>query len=209
MTHGQFAEGSSAWAAWYAAGALPAEDRAAFEAHLAAGCPDCEAELRQLEPVIVALAGALKAAEPAPECRAALLRRVTAESKPAGSPLRRSVAENLASERRTHAMLIQRAAEAAWEKSDVSGVSLRMLFTDPEHDHFTALVRMAPGASYPRHIHHGPEECLVLEGDLHVGDAVLGPGDYQRAPVGSRHDVQTTQQGCLLLIISSLTDEFF
>jgi hypothetical protein len=36
----------------------------------------------------------------------------------------------------------------------------------------------------------------------------MRPGDYQRAPKGSRHGVQRTEQGCLLLITSSLTDVF-
>jgi serine/threonine protein kinase len=78
-------------------------------------------------------------------------------------------------------------------------------FVDEQNDHFTALVRMAP---YPRHIHRGPEECLVLEGDLRVCDTVLYPGDYQRAPTGTVQGVQSTDQGCLLLTTSSLTNEF-
>ena len=67
---------------------------------------------------------------------------------------------------------------------------------------------MAPGSSYPCHVHNGPEQCLVLEGDLLVEDDLLGPGDYQWAEVGSRHGIQSTKQGCLLLITSSMTDEF-
>jgi len=70
------------------------------------------------------------------------------------------------------------------------------------------LVRMAPGTSYPRHVHAGPEECFVLEGDLAVGDGLrLVAGDYQRMESGSRHPDQSTEGGCLLLLISSLNDE--
>ena len=71
----------------------------------------------------------------------------------------------------------------------------------------TMLVRMEAGSSYPQHIHDGPEECYVLQGDLRVGDEVLGRGDYQRAAPGSRHGIQSTENGCLLFIVSSLTDE--
>ena len=69
------------------------------------------------------------------------------------------------------------------------------------------MFRMAPGTSYPSHVHDGAEECYVLEGDLHVGDVVLGPGDFQRATPGSHHVEQRTDGGCLLLVNSSLSDE--
>ena len=211
MNHEQFAGGASEWAALYAAGALPDEQRRTFEAHLMTGCPDCQRELQELGHVVVTLAGALQPATPAPDTRAALLKRIDApaEPAPAESPLRRVVAESLAAAEPSQALVIRRAAEAAWQVGEMPGVSIRVLFADPDRNHFTALVRMAAGTSYPRHIHRGPEECLVLEGDLRVGDTVLGPGDYQRAPEGSRHGVQSTEQGCLLLITSSLTDEFF
>jgi len=32
-------------------------------------------------------------------------------------------------------------------------------------------------------------------------------GDYQRVEVGSEHPVQSTENGCLLFIVSSLHDE--
>jgi anti-sigma factor ChrR (cupin superfamily) len=78
---------------------------------------------------------------------------------------------------------------------------------DSARDRMTCLVRMAAGTAYPRHIHAGPEECLVLEGELRVGDEMLRAGDYQRAAPGSHHPVQSTDRGCLLLIVSSLSDE--
>ena len=72
----------------------------------------------------------------------------------------------------------------------------------------TALFRMAAGSEYIPHVHAGPEECYVLEGDLHVGDdIVMHAGDYQRAPAGSVHGVQRTEGGCLLLVSSSMHDE--
>jgi anti-sigma factor ChrR (cupin superfamily) len=70
------------------------------------------------------------------------------------------------------------------------------------------LVRMAPGSSYPPHLHASSEECFVVEGDLHVGDdLVMNAGDYQRAHGGSVHPVQYTEGGCVLFIMSSLHDE--
>jgi anti-sigma factor ChrR (cupin superfamily) len=67
---------------------------------------------------------------------------------------------------------------------------------------------MAPGTSYPAHRHGGAEECFVLEGDLRVGaDLHMRAGDFQRAEEGSVHPDQTTDHGCVLLIVSSTADE--
>jgi anti-sigma factor ChrR (cupin superfamily) len=196
-------------AALYAGGAMGHEERAEFEAHLA-GCEACRAELQQLHHVLAALAAAVEPVTPDPRTREALLRRIAAQASSPGtpSPLGEELQAGAPPGDPGAGLVIQRAAEGCWEKTAVEGVSIRRLFVDRPNNHFTALVRMAPGTSYPGHVHNGPEECLVLEGDLRVGEDVLWPGDYQRAPVGSRHGVQSTEQGCLLLITSSLTDEF-
>ena len=98
--------------------------------------------------------------------------------------------------------------EGAFEQTGIAGIEVRRLFVDSAADRATMLVRMAPGSSYPAHRHGGPEECFVLQGDLQVGrDTRMRAGDYQRADEGSEHPVQSTEQGCLLLIVSSLHDE--
>ena len=194
-------------AALYAAGALPYEQRAAYEAHLD-GCPACLAEVAHLGGVVADLAAVVPPLAPDPRTREALLRRIAAEGPPrtTASPLRRHLGLDTPPGG-LPGLVIRRAAEASWETTDVPGVLLRRLYVDHEKNQFTALVRMAPGSSYPAHFHGGPEECLVLEGDLRVGDEVMRAGDYQRAEPGSRHGVQSTDGGCMLLIVSSMTDE--
>jgi anti-sigma factor ChrR (cupin superfamily) len=59
----------------------------------------------------------------------------------------------------------------------------------------------------PPHIHRGIEECYVLEGDLEMGGHKLHAGDYQFAFEDSLHGVQSSEDGCLLLIVSSQDDE--
>lgn len=102
---------------------------------------------------------------------------------------------------------LQRGSEGEWEPTAALGVEVKKLFVDEKRKYATMLVRMAVGTAYPGHRHAGFEECYVLQGDLHVGDIVLHPGDYQRAEGGSIHGVQKTKHGCLLLIVSSLEDE--
>jgi anti-sigma factor ChrR (cupin superfamily) len=193
------------WAALYAAGALPADEEARYEAHVAAGCARCQAELRDLDAVIRALAEGIAPAVPQPATRQAVLQRLASPAAP--SPLREHL-QPAPAPVSPDVLTIQRAASAEWQPSAVAGVSIRVLHVDADNNQFTALVRMAPGASYPAHVHRGPEQCLVLEGDLHVGEEIMGPGDYQLASSGSRHGVQHTRDGCLLFIVSSLTDEF-
>ncbi len=191
----------------YAAGALTPEERANFEAHLAAGCDACGEEVGALGKVAAALAAALPPQVPDPRVKAELMSRIAGEavSREAASPLlRHFAAEAFAAS----GLVVRRAAGAVWEATDVPGVLVRTLFVDRDKDQFTALVRMAPGASYPPHTHAAAEECLVLEGELRVGDDVLRAGDYQRAAAGSRHPAQNTDAGCLLLITSSLCDIF-
>jgi anti-sigma factor ChrR (cupin superfamily) len=110
-------------------------------------------------------------------------------------------------DRENRDLLIIRGDDGAWEETGVAGVRVRRLLVDPARNQFTALVRMDAGTSYPRHVHNGPEECLVLEGDIRMGDAVLHAGDYQYAPPDTLHGEQSTENGCLLLISSSLSDE--
>lgn len=98
-------------------------------------------------------------------------------------------------------------SEGEWEDTAVEGVQARLLHVDQARDEVTMLIRMAPGTAYPSHRHAGDEQCFVLQGDLEVEDKVLHAGDYQFAPEGSIHGVQSTERGCTLLIVSSRHDE--
>jgi anti-sigma factor ChrR (cupin superfamily) len=103
--------------------------------------------------------------------------------------------------------LIVRSSESAWEPTSVPGIQAKRLAVDVEHDRVTMLVRMAPGSAFPGHRHAGAEECYVLSGDLRFDEQVMRAGDYQLCPAGSSHSVQSTVEGCLLLLVSSRHDE--
>jgi anti-sigma-K factor RskA len=78
MNHDRFTE----WAPLYAMAVLDGEERAQFEAHLAAGCLACTTMLSELSGVVTALAWATPAIPPRPELRERLLARVRAEQAP-------------------------------------------------------------------------------------------------------------------------------
>ncbi|MCB9918208.1 MAG: cupin domain-containing protein [Planctomycetes bacterium] len=96
----------------------------------------------------------------------------------------------------------------AWETTAIVGIRMRRLLVDEREGRMTCLVQMDPGARFPAHVHAGREECFVLEGDLCTTVSEMRSGDYEHAPAGTRHEEQFTRNGCLLLIRTSLYDEF-
>lgn len=77
-------------ASLYAVGALPELERARFEAHLAEGCPICEAELAAMRPVVDALADGVAPVAPSAALRERVLARAQDGDSPGGAvaPLR-------------------------------------------------------------------------------------------------------------------------
>jgi len=215
MNHEHAIGDSQELAALYLAGAMTATEQAAFEAHLASGCPRCREELRNLDAAVEALGGAPAEVAPDPEIRRRLLGRMadaaaasSAEPAPAsGAHSNPQVWKRWSGDEPGADWFIQRDQEADWEATGIEGIHIRRLFVDRARNQISMLVRMAPGTAYPRHVHDGPEECLVLEGDLRAGEEVFRKGDYQRMSPGSRHGIQSSDGGCLLFIVSSLSDE--
>src|SRR5262249_14959288 len=52
-------------------------------------------------------------------------------------------------------------------------VDLKILHRDEQHGRQTVLYRLQPGATLPPHPHEDNEECLVLEGEICLGDLRL------------------------------------
>jgi len=201
-------------AALYALGVMPPDESREFEAHLATGCSFCDEELRANQGTLgeVGETVAESAPGPSPGLRDRLVSRVSQAAQahpPEGSEEFQvwkpwSDAPGKAC---SPGVFIVRGGEGDWQPTVHPGVAVKRLAVDPERDYITMLVRMEPGSSYPSHRHAGAEECFVLEGDLKVGDQTLRSGDYQCARSGSEHTVQSTENGCLLFIISSQNDE--
>jgi quercetin dioxygenase-like cupin family protein len=99
-------------------------------------------------------------------------------------------------------VLTVQAGTGEWEETEDAGVLVKHLFADEEHDTFTTLIRMSPGARVPRHRHRGVEQCLVVEGDLLTAGRAFKPGDFICALPGSVHEELTTEQGNLLLVVA-------
>lgn len=186
----------------YALELLEGEDRSRFDDHLRPGCVQCELTLAEIRE---GLAHGVGSCAPPVQPPAALRDRVLGVTAPVTAAPTPQVWKQWNAGGCEHPYVV-RSGDGGWE--DVQpGISVRKLYIDPERDTVTMLIRMSPGTSYGRHLHAGAEQCFVLEGDLREDNILVQAGDYQCLPAGSIHGTQTTQAGCLLLIVSSLHDE--
>ena len=204
-------------AALYVSGAMSPAERAALEEAIEAGDAELARAVADFDVVTRGLAETVDPVTPDPAIRRAILAvthddlevvtRGLAESAASPEP-HVHVWDDWAGDKESDGLFTLQADEGRWEQTGVDGILVRRLFVDRAANRMTAMFKMAPGSVYLPHVHGGPEECYVLEGDLHVGDdLVMRAGDYQRASAGSLHGVQRTEGGCTLLITCSLDDE--
>lgn len=163
---------------------LGPEEAASLSLHLAAGCPGCDSELKRITDSAATVALDIPLVKPPDSLRA----RVLASIKPKD-------------------VEVVRSGEGRW-KQLAPGVSACRLHYNRERGEITSLLRIEAGASYAPHRHTGPEQCYVLEGEVFDDRNRFGAGDYEYIAAGTTHGAQRTEHGCLLLIISSVHDEF-
>jgi quercetin dioxygenase-like cupin family protein len=98
------------------------------------------------------------------------------------------------------------AADAGWTDTGLPGIRARILSVDKARSQVTLIIRAEPGAVYPAHTHHGPEECLVISGSAVIDGRVLRAGDFHHADEGSEHGEITTTEGAEVLIVGAVAD---
>jgi quercetin dioxygenase-like cupin family protein len=128
-----------------------------------------------------ALFNALKPA-PMPAERAALIKsRVLSRAKAARTPQLGTI----------------RSAEGEW-KPFLPKIAIKVLRREAGSQSY--LLRLDPGAALLPHEHPDDEECVVLEGEVRIGDIVASKGDYHLAPKGVAHGAIVSEQGALLFL---------
>lgn len=100
-----------------------------------------------------------------------------------------------------------RAGEGGWTRR-FQGVDKKVLFSDPVAGTESYLLRLAPGAWIPAHDHLMSEQCLMLEGDVVIGDIRLGPGDFHVVPAGTPHPAIVSEGGALAFIVGEIRKDF-
>jgi len=80
------------------------------------------------------------------------------------------------------------------------GVFLKVLERDESTRLASYLVRYSPGTSFPRHPQRTSEECMLVAGDLRIGDTDMRPGDLQIAAPGIEHGPLISRHGALVFV---------
>jgi quercetin dioxygenase-like cupin family protein len=81
------------------------------------------------------------------------------------------------------------------------GIERRALAGGPTDRTRTFLLRLAPGARLPAHVHDAEEHLLVVAGSVEQDGRTVGTGDYAYSPIGSRHADAVTAGGCVVLVV--------
>jgi quercetin dioxygenase-like cupin family protein len=162
---------------------LEDEELRQFEAHLSSGCALCDRRLREAEEVILQMARSLQPVAAPADAKT----RVFEQIGDAGY-------------RFVHS------GEGEWRQI-APAIFAKVLSTDPVRQRVTALVRMEPGSRYDNHRHASAEEIFVLEGSCYCAGRLLRAGDYHRAEAGSLHLDTRTDEGSLMLVMSSNRNE--
>jgi ChrR Cupin-like domain len=158
----------------YVLGALTPEGRAAME------------QARRFDP---ALDLRVRGQE---ESMAPLALAKSAESPPAGlwARIERELEAEAAA---MHGRFAEAFGDGDWQQL-TDGVEFKLLWNAQ-----TILLRAAPGASLPTHVHDNTEHLLMLAGDLMIGTRSFGPGDYIRSFSGEDAIPHRSVHGCIVL----------
>jgi anti-sigma factor ChrR (cupin superfamily) len=166
-----------------AIGALDPSERVELQARLDSLTAQQRSEVASLYDAVTPMALTLPQQEPPPYIRERLLAA-------ARTPVRYTVW----------------AADAEWIDTGLPGVRARVLSVDKARSLVTLVIRAEPGAVYPAHKHHGPEECFVISGSVVIDGRVLRPGDFHHADEDSEHGEITTTEGAEVLIVGAISD---
>lgn len=89
-----------------------------------------------------------------------------------------------------------------WRKSTVAeGVEVKDL--GKANGREMQMVRFAPGASFPVHVHGGPEFVYLLEGEAFQQGQKLLPGWAAVAAAGTSDEAFYSETGCMFLLVYS------
>jgi quercetin dioxygenase-like cupin family protein len=166
-----------------AIGALDPDEQVELQVRLDALTPQQRSEVASLYDTVTPVALTLQQHDPPAHVRA----RVLAASR---KPVRYTLG----------------AADGEWMDTGLPGIRARILAVDKARSLVTLLIRAEPGAVYPAHKHHGPEECFVLSGTVVIDGRVLRSGDFHHADEDSDHGEITTTEGAEVLIVGAIED---
>jgi anti-sigma factor ChrR (cupin superfamily) len=87
-----------------------------------------------------------------------------------------------------------------WKPSQFPGISIKVLYENPDAGELTCLLKWEPGASLPFHLHPELEQSFVLEGSFYDHDGICHAGEYVWRKPGSYHETHTDEGAVLLAV---------
>ena len=96
--------------------------------------------------------------------------------------------------------------QTGWKQLPILGAWIKLLSLEKERGYAVLMGRLEAGGRYPAHVNAGPEDFLVLTGDLHIGSRRMGPGDFHHADGGSQHEENYSVGGCTLISVLTTDD---
>jgi quercetin dioxygenase-like cupin family protein len=101
--------------------------------------------------------------------------------------------------------VLVRADEVGWARNGL-GLESRPLYREASEGSATSLVRLMPGARLARPHAAATLELYLIQGDLTVQQARLGPGDYCAVTAAALEREPLSEGGCLALLVVSEPD---
>jgi quercetin dioxygenase-like cupin family protein len=150
----------------------------------------------QLQRTTASLAKSVPQASPPPQLKANILERIAPAAKTSG-PLLTAIP----------GLHFHEAATATgWKSLPIPGAFIKLLSFEKERGYAVLLGKIEAGVRYPAHVNAGPEDFYILSGDLVVGHRRLLAGDFHHADKGSQHEMNYSENGCILLAVLTTDD---
>lgn len=112
------------------------------------------------------------------------------------SRVKRRVLKRIADDQLTRHLTV-RQVDGAWR---AFGPGLEIKVLHEADGVMSYLLRLAPGASLAPHRHPIDEECVVLEGELQIGELRVGAGGFHLGRKDVLHGRITTVDGALIFL---------
>ena len=186
-------------AALYALDIADEKEQNKIEDYLA-NFPELTIDLVEFQEIATAISYSAESAPISENIKDKLFSKITENSLEAESEITKILSLSIGE-------LKQQAANLEWQEMPNCDAMIATLQVDEKKRQIAFFVRSDTKTQFPMHCHAEGEEVLVLEGDFVVDGEVYQIGDRVYSSGGTHHQPETIN-GCLLLCISSMDDEF-
>lgn len=101
-------------------------------------------------------------------------------------------------------------SDRPWLPIDADGENfMKIISVDEARKQVVLIVKFAPNAIYPKHLHNATAVAYTLEGEWEYEEGVLKQGTWGIEPPGTEHTPIVSPQGATILaVMTSDSDEF-